>query len=74
MPVKALAVPIACFVFTFVFLFTGISEAQLAKGANKFLGNITTNGRVRDDFISMWNQITGENEHKWGLWKEPVTR
>ncbi|HON09725.1 MAG: T9SS type A sorting domain-containing protein [Fibrobacter sp.] len=66
MPVKALAVPIACFVFTFVFLFTGISEAQLAKGANKFLGNITTNGRVRDDFISMWNQITGENEHKWG--------
>ncbi len=41
------------------------SSAQLAKGANKFLGNITTNGQVRSDFLSMWNQITGENEHKW---------
>jgi len=43
----------------------GISQAQIAKGANKFLGNITTNGQVRSDFGSMWNQITGENEHKW---------
>ena len=30
------------------------------------MGNITTNGQVRSDFISLWNQITGENEHKWG--------
>ena len=36
-----------------------------AQGANKFLGNITTNGRVRSDFLNYWNQITGENEHKW---------
>ncbi len=39
--------------------------AQPAKGANKFLGNITTGGQVRSDFMTYWNQITGENEHKW---------
>ncbi|HLV32915.1 MAG TPA: endo-1,4-beta-xylanase [Chitinispirillaceae bacterium] len=37
-----------------------------AEGANKFLGNITTRGQVRSDFYNYWNQITGENEHKWG--------
>ena len=37
-----------------------------AEGANKFLGNITTGGQVRSDFYNYWNQITGENEHKWG--------
>jgi endo-1,4-beta-xylanase len=36
-----------------------------AKGANKFLGNITTRNSVRPDFLKYWNQITGENEHKW---------
>lgn len=41
------------------------SIAQPAKGANKFLGNITTNGQVRSDFMKYWNQITAENEHKW---------
>ncbi len=40
-------------------------EAQPAKGANKFLGNITSRGQVRSDFGTYWNQITGENEHKW---------
>ncbi len=32
----------------------------------KFCGNITTNGQVRSDFITYWNQITPENEGKWG--------
>jgi endo-1,4-beta-xylanase len=41
-------------------------EAQPAKGANKFLGNITTRGAVRSDFLTYWNQITPENETKWG--------
>ena len=39
--------------------------AQPAKGANKFLGNITTWNQVRSDFLQYWNQITGENESKW---------
>jgi endo-1,4-beta-xylanase len=40
-------------------------EAQPAKGANKFLGNITTRGSVRSDYGTFWNQITPENESKW---------
>jgi len=31
-----------------------------------FVGNITTNGNVRSDFLQYWNQITPENEGKWG--------
>jgi endo-1,4-beta-xylanase len=42
------------------------SAAPLASGASKFLGNITTNGTVRSDFGTYWNQITAENECKWG--------
>lgn len=42
------------------------SWAQPAKGASKFLGNITTRSAVRDGYLTYWNQITGENEHKWG--------
>lgn len=30
-----------------------------------FVGNITTNGQVRSDFIRYWDQITPENEGKW---------
>lgn len=40
-------------------------QGQPAKGANKFLGNITTRGAVRSDFGTYWNQITPENETKW---------
>lgn len=43
-----------------------VSAQPPAAEANKFLGNITTNSSVRSDFMSYWNQITGENEHKWG--------
>ncbi|WP_437986745.1 endo-1,4-beta-xylanase [Sorangium sp. So ce117] len=32
----------------------------------KFVGNITTSGAVRDGFAKYWNQITPENEGKWG--------
>jgi GH35 family endo-1,4-beta-xylanase len=31
-----------------------------------FVGNITTSGSVRSDFAQYWNQITPENEGKWG--------
>jgi len=41
------------------------AQGQPAKGANKFLGNITTRGSVRSDFGTYWNQITPENETKW---------
>lgn len=31
-----------------------------------FVGNITTRGSVRSDFAQYWDQITPENEGKWG--------
>ena len=31
-----------------------------------FVGNITTSGAVRSDFTQYWDQITPENEGKWG--------
>lgn len=46
--------------------FTVTSQAQIAKGANKYVGNITTNGSVRADFLTYWNEIVPENECKWG--------
>jgi endo-1,4-beta-xylanase len=49
-----------------IFLVAFSLQAQPAKGANKFLGNITTRGQVRSDYLKYWNQITGENETKWG--------
>ncbi len=30
-----------------------------------FVGNITTSGAVRSDFLQYWDQITPENEGKW---------
>jgi endo-1,4-beta-xylanase len=41
---------------------SGSSSGALAK----FVGNITTRGAVRSDFARFWNQITPENEGKWG--------
>ena len=46
----------------------GISS-PLSTNSNKFLGNITTSGRVSPhglEYASMWNQLTAENESKWG--------
>jgi GH35 family endo-1,4-beta-xylanase len=43
-------------------------QAQLAKGATKFLGNITqtNSGDPASDFSTYWNQATAENGCKWG--------
>jgi endo-1,4-beta-xylanase len=41
------------------------TQAQPAKGAKKFLGNICGN-TVRSDFGTYWNQISPENSGKWG--------
>lgn len=35
-------------------------------GNYKYVGNITTRGAVRSDFVQYWDQITPENEGKWG--------
>ena len=42
------------------------SSSSSAAPAKKFIGNITTSGAVRSDFTRYWNQITPENEGKWG--------
>ena len=44
---------------------TGGAAGAPAPG-KKFCGNITTGGQVRSDFIMYWDQITPENEGKWG--------
>jgi len=58
MTLSAAALALACAVPSFA--------VGLAEGAAKFVGNITTNGQVRSDFGTYWNQITAENECKWG--------
>ncbi len=45
---------------------TSSSRSSVAPTTRKFVGNITTSGAVRPDFINYWNQITPENEGKWG--------
>ncbi|MBN1602356.1 MAG: endo-1,4-beta-xylanase [Chitinispirillaceae bacterium] len=59
--------PVRIFLICIIFILhiTNQVFAQPAKGANKFLGNITTRNAVRSDFLKYWNQITGENESKW---------
>ncbi len=48
-------------------LMMGQAHAQLAKdNPCKFLGNITTRGSIPSDYGTMWNQLTPENETKWG--------
>lgn len=42
------------------------ADVRLARPTAKFVGNITTRRQVRDDFTTYWNQITPENEGKWG--------
>lgn len=42
------------------------SSSSSAASSKKFVGNITTSGAVRTDFVKYWNQITPENEGKWG--------
>lgn len=45
---------------------TSSSRSSVAPTTGKFVGNITTSGAVRSDFVNYWNQITPENEGKWG--------
>ena len=43
--------------------------SQLSSNPDKFLGNITTDYQVdygNEPFYTLWNQITPENESKWG--------
>ena len=59
--------------FTLAFLLTCLLvnqvQAQLSSNPDKFLGNITTSYNVdygAEKFYTLWNQITPENESKWG--------
>ncbi|XXT14564.1 endo-1,4-beta-xylanase [Sorangium sp. So ce429] len=45
---------------------TGTSGSGGSPSAEKFVGNITTSGAVRNGFANYWDQITPENEGKWG--------
>jgi endo-1,4-beta-xylanase len=45
---------------------SGGGAGGAAGGSGKFVGNITTGGQVRSDFATYWNQISPENEGKWG--------
>jgi GH35 family endo-1,4-beta-xylanase len=45
---------------------TGSDTPPQTDNSDFFVGNITTSGSVRPDFIQYWNQITPENEGKWG--------
>jgi endo-1,4-beta-xylanase len=47
-----------------VLLAAAASQAQLAKGDCKYLGNIITND-VPSDFTTYWNQASPENSGKW---------
>jgi endo-1,4-beta-xylanase len=52
--------------FIIIVFFTCIStSAPIADGADKFLGNIA-NGNPPANFSEYWNQITLENDGKWG--------
>lgn len=47
------------------------SQAQINHNTCKFLGNITTYGKIEPDagdltFEGLWDQLTCENESKWG--------
>lgn len=58
----------ACLLSCAVLSFPTDVEAQLSSNPDKFLGNITTYGRVESGgelYYTLWNQITPENESKW---------
>jgi endo-1,4-beta-xylanase len=43
-----------------------VDTTKTVVGAHKYFGNTTTRGQVRADFGTYFNQITPENESKWG--------
>ena len=62
------AFPVGALVLTGCLLTTK-AHAQLSSNKDKFLGNITTSYSVdygNEKFYTLWNQITPENESKWG--------
>jgi endo-1,4-beta-xylanase len=65
MKTKHFKASILCLISMGILLAAVPSRAQIAAGANKYLGNITTRGQVRTDYLTYWNQITPENESKW---------
>lgn len=65
MKMKKILFAIFCFAATM-----GL-QAQISQHPDKFLGNITTWGQPDagngvESFYKMWNQLTPENETKWG--------
>jgi len=44
----------------------GALDDTVIEPTGLFVGNITTGGQVRSDFAQYWDQITPENEGKWG--------
>ena len=60
-----------CFVTMLACLSPMKVNAQLSSNPDKFLGNITTRyqmdaGGGVDPYYKLWNQVTPENESKWG--------
>ena len=63
--------PIKMMSILFLLLISLTASAQLSTNKDKFLGNITTRYQVDAgggvaSFYRLWNQITCENESKWG--------
>ncbi len=44
----------------------GTGGVQTPPTLGKFVGNITTRFAVRDDLVEYWDQLSPENEGKWG--------
>ena len=55
---------VTCF-FLFILMFPEAGHAQLARGQEKFLGNVYSRAQI-PDFEKYWNQVTPENAGKWG--------
>lgn len=50
-----------------IFIFPSRSFSQLALGRSKFVGNVIHNAySIRSDFATYWDQVTPENDGKWG--------
>ena len=55
----------AVILLTVIFFSAITGKAQLAGGADKFLGNIWYGANEPANFSSLWNQVTPENDTKW---------
>ena len=54
------------YIFLLIALFQVQAYSQIAKGKDKFFGNIIGGSLDTSDFASYWNQVTPENAGKWG--------